>query len=147
MFIARFSQILFVLVFTGCSLIPITPARWAHPSKSQAGIKGDHLSCLNDAWLQYPVKMGYISAENSRWENPSYATTTCSTSPYTHKTYCTHVPATTGHMIEADMIKGDENAKNRANFYASCMSNVDKEYKCLRNGVEVHGSWCGKYTE
>lgn len=145
--IKRSAPFVFIMVFGGCGLLPITPGHWTYPSNSQATIKEDHFSCIKEAWEQYPTKMGYISAENGHLESARNATSECSYSKYTKKTSCTYTPATSAQWISADIIKGDENAKSRSDAYANCMTSKNKDYKCIRNGEEVHGSWCGNYKD
>lgn len=143
----RVRHLLYLAFFVGpagCGLIPPQPGKWVNPSKTEDEIKLDHYSCAKQAWEQYPLKMGYVSAENGYWASARNATSECSYSKYTKKTYCTYSPETPGHWVDSDIVKGDENAKGRSEAYVTCMSSLDATYKCMKNGSSVHGSWCGR---
>lgn len=124
-----------ILLFVGgCGLIP---PHWEHPTNSKETIKIDHLSCLSDAWLNYPEKQGMV---NEGWQYAQDASINCTTRG--NQTTCYSSPAI---PAQSYMIPGDENKSSRINMYGDCMTKKDNRYECIwGNGDVVSGSNCAR---
>lgn len=145
--ISCLASLILILAFAGCRLIPETKGHWTHPSNSKSQIMDDHYSCAEEVWVQYPKKMGMISAENGYWKPAKNASSVCIYSDLSHKYFCSYVPATSGEYVAPDIIKGDENANSRFDAYAKCMTTKDSQYKCVKNGTIVNGGFCGNHQD
>ena len=139
------SFLLLIFQISACGLIPKKTGKWSHPTNPQATIKKDHYQCIAQAWEQYPKKIGFISAENSHWENARNATTECKYSKYTKTTHCNHTPASERQFINSDIIEGDINERTRVKAYAECMTSKDASYNCIKDNKIVDGGLCGNY--
>lgn len=135
------------LLLTGCGLLPNRPAKWVHPTNAQAKIKSDHYECVDEAWQRYPKKPGLVTIKEGYWDEGSYATTNCRYNKYGNNTYCVYTPATERAWVNAQTAQGDENGKDRAQWYSQCMTAKDPKYQCVKTFSVLDGSSCGHYTE
>ena len=113
-------------VLSGCS----TPVRhmWNHPSRPAAMIKLDIGLCAKDAWIKYPERQGWVSANDGYFTSATSARSECTT--YKNKTTCTHTPAEPARYVSSSRVKGDENEEDRHKAITKCVAGKDAAYKC-----------------